>query len=241
MTHEQIREVDEHGIAPCPFCGQPLTYSSGRFNKAGRCDTVGCWLNERKMTVPVDALDQVAQFNTRPPADICGGEVVDPELIARVEFIMNAPGKERWKVANLTNYDWRRILAALSSRSATPEVGGEELVERVAFSMWKAEAMRAAPNVGKHRTIQQFREELPWTKEKWLGLSRAAIAAMPTPDATRAETTAQVVAWLNNRALEQISDDSGVPNDDHAAARYNALHFAALDLARGFHLTGGGE
>lgn len=42
---------------------------------------------------------------------------VDAELIARVEHVANATGKDRWKVANLTGYDWRRILAAIRSGS----------------------------------------------------------------------------------------------------------------------------
>ncbi|KMS59953.1 hypothetical protein V474_07530 [Novosphingobium barchaimii LL02] len=68
-SHESVQSaveaVDQHGIAACPFCGNHLTYSSGKFNKVGRCDTQGCWLCERKLTVPVDAPDQIAQFNTR--------------------------------------------------------------------------------------------------------------------------------------------------------------------------------
>ncbi|MFT4056743.1 MAG: hypothetical protein QM681_19720 [Novosphingobium sp.] len=42
---------------------------------------------------------------------------IDPELIARVEYVANATGKDRWKIANLTGYDWRRILAALKAAS----------------------------------------------------------------------------------------------------------------------------
>lgn len=51
-------------------------------------------------------------------------------------------------------------------------------LEHVAFSMWKAEAMRAAPNVGKHRTPEDFANALPAERAKWLDLARAAIAAM---------------------------------------------------------------
>lgn len=55
------------GIMPdsCPFCGNGLTYSSGRMNKVGYCDTEDCWLHERKVTVPLDDPRQVAAFNTR--------------------------------------------------------------------------------------------------------------------------------------------------------------------------------
>lgn len=50
--------------------------------------------------------------------------------------------------------------------------------ERVAFSMWKAEADRAAPNVGKHRTLEGFRVAADAEREKWLGLADAAIRAL---------------------------------------------------------------
>ena len=50
--------------------------------------------------------------------------------------------------------------------------------EHVAFSMWKAEADRAAPNVGKNRTPDGFRDASDADREKWLGLADAAIHAM---------------------------------------------------------------
>ena len=39
---------------------------------------------------------------------------IDQELVDRVKFIMDAPAKDRWKIANLTNHDWQRIHYALS-------------------------------------------------------------------------------------------------------------------------------
>ena len=50
--------------------------------------------------------------------------------------------------------------------------------EHIAFSMWKAEADRAAPNVGKHRTHAGFTVAADAEREKWLGLADAAIAAL---------------------------------------------------------------
>lgn len=50
--------------------------------------------------------------------------------------------------------------------------------EQVAFSMWKAEADRAAPNVGKHRTPQGFAEASDQDRTKWLMLADAAIFAL---------------------------------------------------------------
>ena len=60
-------------------------------------------------------------------------EAIDQELIDRVEYVMNA-GVDRWKVANLTGYDWRRILGALH---ATQQDEREKLIEagqRLAFA-----------------------------------------------------------------------------------------------------------
>tara|TARA_R110000868_G_scaffold118010_2_gene313155 strand:+ start:248 stop:718 length:471 start_codon:yes stop_codon:yes gene_type:complete len=50
--------------------------------------------------------------------------------------------------------------------------------EYVAFRMWKAEADRAAPNVGKNRTLDGFRVAAEAEREKWLGLADAAIRSM---------------------------------------------------------------
>lgn len=62
---DKLRALDEHGICVCPFCDKPLTYSTGRFNKVGRCETEDCWLCERKAAIPVDEPRQIAQFNNR--------------------------------------------------------------------------------------------------------------------------------------------------------------------------------
>jgi len=50
-----------------------------------------------------------------------------------------------------------------------------DLVETVAFSMWKAEADRAAPNVGKHRTLEGFASASPAERDRWLGLAEVAM------------------------------------------------------------------
>lgn len=51
------------------------------------------------------------------------------------------------------------------------------LEERVAFAMWKAEADRAAPNVGRNRTAAMFAEASANERDRWLSLARAALAA----------------------------------------------------------------
>ena len=48
------------------------------------------------------------------------------------------------------------------------------VLESVAAAMWKREADRAAPNVGKNRTVEGFADEDPKTRDKWLGLADAA-------------------------------------------------------------------
>ena len=50
--------------------------------------------------------------------------------------------------------------------------------EYIAFSMWKAEADRAAPNVGKHRTPEGFAEASDQDRTRWLMLADAAILAL---------------------------------------------------------------
>ena len=51
-------------------------------------------------------------------------------------------------------------------------------VEHVAFSLWKAEAERAAPNVARNRTPEIFLGELESTRAKWLSLADAALRAI---------------------------------------------------------------
>ena len=81
-------------------------------------------------------------------------------------------------------YDWsdkpHRIVYDLcreiEKNAALPVVQPDR--EHVAFSMWKAEADRAAPNVGKHRTPRGFAEASDQDRTRWLMLADAAIHAM---------------------------------------------------------------
>lgn len=59
------------------------------------------------------------------------------------------------------------------------------LQEGVAFAMWKHEAMRAAPNVGKNRTREGFKDESKDTRAKWIGLASAAILEITHPEQTK--------------------------------------------------------
>lgn len=79
-------------------------------------------------------------------------------------------------------------------------------VEAVGFAMWKAEADRAAPNVGKNRAIENYRYDLdPTSRAKWDQIAQAAIAAL---DAARGDKVARVVEWLRDCALS-----SAIPDD----------------------------
>ena len=68
------------------------------------------------------------------------------------------------------------VRALWNAANALPAVQPDR--EKVAFSMWKAEADRAAPNVGKNRIPSGFMVASDADREKWLGLADAAIRAM---------------------------------------------------------------
>jgi hypothetical protein len=44
--------------------------------------------------------------------------------------------------------------------------------------MWKEDAMRAAPNVGKHRTPDEFAAQANPVRDRWRGYARAALSAI---------------------------------------------------------------
>lgn len=70
-----MTDQPEKALLPCPFCGQPLAYTSGKLNISGRCDTKDCWLHERKIAIPIDDPRQVSAFNTRAPSGVEGEAV----------------------------------------------------------------------------------------------------------------------------------------------------------------------
>lgn len=85
-------------------------------------------------------------------------------------------------------------IAAWNTRADAAPTPKADEVEAVGFAMWKAEADRAAPNVGKNRTIENYRYDLdPIGRAKWDQIAQAAIAAL---DAARGDRVAQVVEWL---------------------------------------------
>jgi hypothetical protein len=75
--------VEARALKPCPFCDAQLSIRTGA-NPYGRCETAGCWLNERKMTVPLHDREQVEAWNTRaalaPPIREHGEAELSQEL-----------------------------------------------------------------------------------------------------------------------------------------------------------------
>ena len=80
-------------------------------------------------------------------------------------------------------------------------------VEAVGYAMWKADADRAAPNVGKNRAIENYRYDLdPISRAKWDQIAHAAIAAL---DAARGDQVARVVAHM--KTIEPDEETAGCP------------------------------
>jgi len=51
--------------------------------------------------------------------------------------------------------------------------------EELAFTLWKNEAQRAAPNVARSRDMPAFRDQSDETRDRWLNHADAIIAALP--------------------------------------------------------------
>lgn len=51
--------------------------------------------------------------------------------------------------------------------------------EKIAFTLWRNDAVRAAPNIVKYRTSEAFKGELGETRAIWLHHADAIIAALP--------------------------------------------------------------
>jgi hypothetical protein len=94
--------------------------------------------------------------------------------------------------------------------AAQASIVTDAMVEAVGFAMWREEAMRAAPNVGKNRVMAGYLDLLPDEKAAWDSLATAALAAMQAQMAplTRAaqpdaEGGMYSPVWYANRLAEQ--------------------------------------
>jgi len=96
-------------------------------------------------------------------------------------------------------------IAAWNTRADAAPTPNAEVVEAVGFAMWKAEADRAAPNVGKNRAIENYRYDLdPIDRAKWDQIAQAAIAAL---DAARGGNPESAVNdWLSECTDGRVSE-----------------------------------
>lgn len=98
-------------------------------------------------------------------------------------------------------------IAAWNTRADAAPTPKADEVEAVGFAMWKAEADRAAPNVGKNRTIGNYRYDLdPTSRAKWDQIAQAAIAAL---DAARGGPVARLIAYM--KTIEPDEETAGCP------------------------------
>lgn len=76
-------------LGPCPFCAKPMTIRDS-VNSYGRCDTEGCWMNARAMTVPFSDPRQVDQWNARTPSNSTAivAELVEWVALLRSKMII---------------------------------------------------------------------------------------------------------------------------------------------------------
>lgn len=76
-------------LKPCPFCAQSLFVRRG-VNAYGRCETSGCWAEERKIMIPLDDPRQVAAWNTRAELSARPTDDVVERMAGALEWIEGA-------------------------------------------------------------------------------------------------------------------------------------------------------
>jgi len=75
-----------------------------------------------------------------------------------------------------------RILASIDINKLRALVDASlPTAEHLAYVLWKHDAERAAPNVAKQRTRAAFADQLPATRQHWMGFASAALAALQEP------------------------------------------------------------
>ncbi|HEV2746304.1 MAG TPA: hypothetical protein VGW34_03275 [Allosphingosinicella sp.] len=84
--------TDEVKLDPCPFCRKPLSVRHPNLNPLGRCETEGCWMEQRRISVPLDDPAQLAQWNTRPTPSPASSPIKEDEVERVAKAVMVAQG-----------------------------------------------------------------------------------------------------------------------------------------------------
>ncbi len=114
------------------------------------------------------------------PCPFCGGEagkiVDETRILGTFNLIHRCPVIGPLKIEHATQ---EAVITTWNTRAPSQAQIDRE---HVAFSMWKAEADRAAPNVGKSRTPEGFAVAAKQERYRWLMLADTAIEAIRKGD-----------------------------------------------------------
>ena len=114
------------------------------------------------------------------PCPFCGGEAVSREYDERNPYepfgLIIAHAEDCFLALHSSYDEYETRWNTRADAAPTPKA---DEIQAVGFAMWKAEADRAAPNVGKNRAIENYRYDLdPTSRAKWDQIAQAAIAAL---------------------------------------------------------------
>jgi hypothetical protein len=144
---------EPEALEPCPFCGAPLFFNGNKMNPYGRCETEGCWMHDRKCTVPTDDPWQVGQWNRRvhaqPVADACGVTDADREAAAKcVEHGLSRPNPLNVRQGVVDSWHLVQAFARhrLQSVAAATAAKDAEIMKRLSAARDKMEV--ASKNEG---------------------------------------------------------------------------------------------
>lgn len=141
------------------------------------CDRIlsGDW--DHHPTVQRYARHRLAALSARPAVGEDVVERVQDMLVAAYEAGATAVHNSWVEGTNGGEPDFYEAASDYARAAVAARPADSDMVERVAFALWKGEADRAAPNVAKNRTLEAFADESADTRNKWHLMARAAIAA----------------------------------------------------------------